>query len=252
MNSKGIRSLFWVLCVTPAIAHAQASQKPVPFPGESLVGKDSFEAYCASCHGIDARGDGPVAASLRSIPTDLTALAGRNGDGFPRERVAAVLMGTNRTVAAHGTTTMPIWGPLFRMFESDKRAQVRIDNLVAYLQTLQVKPRNSTDAGKNLFRAYCATCHGVDGRGAGPLASELRRLPPSLTSYAVRNGGTFPSERLRAIIDGRTVSSHSDREMPIWGDAFTRTRDGLSEDAAKARIDAIVKYLEAIQERATY
>ena len=84
------------------------------------------------------------------------------------------------------------------------------------------------------------------------MASELRRLPPSLTSYAVRNGGVFPSERLRTIIDGRVVASHGDSEMPVWGDAFRRTRDGLSEEAAKARIDAIVKYLEAIQERATF
>ena len=189
---------------------------------------------------------------MRSIPTDLTALASRNGDSFPRERVTAVLMGTSRIVAAHGTTAMPIWGPMFRMFESNTRAQVRIDNLVSYIEKLQVRSRQPVDIGKNLFRAYCAVCHGVDARGAGPLVSELRRLPPSLTSYAVRNGGEFPNERLRAIIDGRTVSSHGDREMPIWGEAFKRTRDGLSEDAAKARIDAIVKYLEAIQERATF
>jgi mono/diheme cytochrome c family protein len=252
MNSKYIRSLLWVLCVVPAIAHAQTAKKPVPFPAESLVGKDSFDAYCASCHGVDGRGDGPVAPSLRNIPVDLTALASRNGDSFPRERVAAVLTGTSRTVAAHGTTEMPIWGPMFRMFESDARARVRIDNLVSYIETLQVRSRQPVDAGKNLFRAYCASCHGVDARGAGPLASELRRLPPSLTSYAFRNGGVFPSERLRTIIDGRGVASHGDREMPVWGDAFKRTREGLSEEAAKARIDAIVKYLEAIQERATF
>ena len=68
---------------------------------------------------------------------------------------------------------------------------------------MQVRSSNVTELGRDLFRVYCATCHGVDGRGAGPMASELRRLPPSLTSYAVRNGGVFPSERLRTIIDGR-------------------------------------------------
>ena len=245
--------MLWLLLLAPAVAQAQAqTPKPVPFPGESLVGKESFEAYCSSCHGTDGRGNGPVAGSLRNIPTDLTALANRNGDSFPRERVTAVLMGTSRTVVAHGTQAMPIWGPMFRMFESDARAKVRIDNLVAYIETLQVKSSQPVDVGRNLFRASCAACHGVDARGAGPLASELRRLPPSLTSYAVRNGGVFPSERLRTIIDGRGVASHGDREMPVWGDAFRRTRDGLSEEAAKARIDAIVKYLEAIQERATF
>ena len=68
----------------------------------------------------------------------------------------------------------------------------------------------------------------------------------------MRNGGVFPAEQLRTVIDGRSVTSHGDREMPVWGDAFKRTRSGLSEEAARARIDSIVKYLEAIQERATF
>jgi mono/diheme cytochrome c family protein len=240
----------WLFSLTAlAMPAAQKIQSPGTFLGDSLIGKDSFEAYCASCHGVDGHGDGPVAASLRNIPTDLTVLARRNGNSFPRERVTAVLMGTTRTVAAHGTTAMPIWGPLFRIFESDARAKVRIDNLVSYLETLQVRSQQPTDTGKDLFRVYCAVCHGVDARGGGPLTSELRRLPPSLTSYTLRNGGVFPSERLRSIIDGRGVRSHGTHEMPIWGDAFRRTRDGLSEEAANARIDAIVDYLAAIQER---
>jgi mono/diheme cytochrome c family protein len=174
-----------------ATTAAQTIQSPSTFLSESLVGKDSFEAYCASCHGTTGHGDGPVAASLRNIPTDLTALARRNGNSFPREQVTAVLMGTGRTVAAHGTTAMPIWGPMFRMFESDARAKVRIDNLVCYVETLQVQSQQATDAGKYLFRVYCAVCHGVDARGGGPLTSQLRSLPPSLTSYAVRNSGVF-------------------------------------------------------------
>lgn len=252
MTSKYVRSLLWVLCLAPAIAQAQTAQKPVPFPGESLVGKDSFEAFCASCHGADGRGNGPVAESLRNIPTDLTALANRNAGSFPRERVSDVLMGNSRTVVSHGTRAMPIWGPMFRMFESDARTQVRIDNLVAYIEKLQVRSSQPVDVGKDLFRVYCASCHGVDGRGAGPMASELRRLPPNLTSYAIHNDGVFPSERLRNVIDGRLVGSHGTSEMPVWGDAFKRTRDGLSEEAAKARIDAIVKYLETLQDRATF
>ena len=97
MKLRGLHSILWLLLLAPAVAHAQ-TPKPVPFPGESLVGKDSFEAYCASCHGTDGRGNGPVAASLRNIPTDLTVLASRNADSYPRERVTAVLMGTSRTV----------------------------------------------------------------------------------------------------------------------------------------------------------
>ena len=89
MNTTCLCSILWLALLAPTAAHAQAA-KPVPFPGESLVGKESFEAYCSSCHGTDGRGNGPVAGSLRNIPADFTALANRNGNSFPRERVTAV------------------------------------------------------------------------------------------------------------------------------------------------------------------
>jgi mono/diheme cytochrome c family protein len=242
--------VFAVLAPVPLIA--QTAAPPPAFLGDSLVGKDSFEAYCASCHGSDGRGGGPVARALKGTPADLTALASRNGDVFPRDRVRATLTGAGRTVSAHGTTEMPIWGPLFRAFESDARARVRIDNLVKHVETLQARPARTGESGAALFRTYCASCHGSDGRGAGPMADQLRRLPPSLTSFAARNGGLFPSERVRRIIDGRDIPSHGTTEMPVWGDAFRRSREGLSDAAAAARIDAIVRFLESIQERATF
>jgi mono/diheme cytochrome c family protein len=243
-------AVIWLASLTAmATPAAQTIQSPGTFLGESLIGKDSFEAYCASCHGSTATGDGPVAEALKRTPANLTVLAARNGNRFPREQVRGVLSGEGRTVAAHGTTEMPIWGPLFRVFESDARVKVRIENLVAYIETLQARaPAN--ESGAALFRSYCASCHGADARGAGPIANELRRLPPNLTTFAMRNGGVFPSERLRQIIDGRWISSHGDREMPVWGDAFKRTRDGLTDEAVKARIEAITNYIAGIQERA--
>ena len=235
-----------------ALTHAQTAAPTPAFLGDSLVGKDSFEAYCATCHGADARGNGPVASALKRTPPDLTKLASRNRDVFPRDRVSAVLTGAGRTVSAHGTTEMPIWGPLFRAFESDARVRVRIDTLINYLETVQSLPSHSGESGAAMFRTYCASCHGADGRGAGPMTTQLRRQPPSLTSFAVRNGGVFPSERVRRIIDGRDIAAHGSFEMPVWGDAFKRTREGLSEATAAARIDAIVRYLDSIQERATF
>jgi len=231
---------------------AQTVQRAPSFLGNSLIGKDSFEAYCASCHGSEGRGNGPVARAFKTTPADLTMLARGNHDVFPRDRVRATLSGAGHTVAAHGTTEMPIWGPLFRAFESDARVRVRIDNLVSYLETVQAAPGRPAESGAALFRTYCASCHGTDGRGAGPMADHLRRVPPNLTSFAVRNGGVFPGERVRRIIDGREVRGHGSFEMPVWGDAFRRTREGLTEEAAAARIEAIVKHLEAIQERATW
>ena len=102
------------------------------------------------------------------------------------------------------------------LFEPDTRVRVRINNLVAYLETVQAGARVS-DTGAVLFRAYYASRHGADARGAGPAATALRTLPPSLTAFATRNGGVLPRERLRQIIDGRGISSHGGRDMPVCG-----------------------------------
>lgn len=227
---------------------SSANQIP-PLP-TSVAGKDSFDAYCASCHGVRGSGDGPVAAALKSRPADLTALARRNNGSYPRERVLAFVAGTGRTLAAHGTTEMPIWGPIFLAFESDAVVRQRLQNVVDYIESIQAPTTAAGDLGSRLFRLHCAACHGATGVGNGPLADGLRRQPPDLTKYTARNGGVFPSERLGQIIDGRHVPSHGDREMPLWGDAFRRTRDGLDMESAQDRIDAIVRYLAGIQQRA--
>jgi mono/diheme cytochrome c family protein len=109
------------------------------------------------------------------------------------------------------------------------------------------------DTGSALFGAYCASCHGRDAHGDGPVAESLKTRPPNLTQLAKLNGGMFPAARTRRVIDGREahVRSHGTPEMPVWGDAFIR-REGLTDAASRARIDAIVRYLEAIQERAAH
>lgn len=114
-------------------------------------------------------------------------------------------------------------------------------------RTTQTSRADEADA--QLFHTYCASCHGVTGHGDGPAAGEFRKIPPDLTKYTARNGGVFPSERVRQIIDGRGVPAHGNREMPVWGDAFRSGRGALSAEGVTARIDAIVRYLTAIQER---
>ena len=105
------------------------------------------------------------------------------------------------------------------------------------------------DSGRALFITYCASCHGVSGRGNGPAAEELRHRPADLTQFATRNGGVFNGARIHSIIDGRTVKAHGTLEMPVWGDAF-KWREGLSENGITVRVDALVRYLETLQERA--
>lgn len=105
-------------------------------------------------------------------------------------------------------------------------------------------------SGNELYRTYCAVCHGVAARGDGPLADQLKKRPPDLTQFAKQNGGTFPSDMVYRIIDGRmTTPGHGGKDMPIWGDAFKGTHDGSSEDSVKKRIEALVQYLGSIQER---
>jgi len=127
---------------------------------------------------------------------------------------------------------MPIWGPLFRVFESDARVRVRIDNLISYIETLQAGA-GTREPGAMLFRTHCASCHGADARGAGPAAAAMRTPPPDLTTFARRN---FPSERVRQIIDGRGIPArrprHADmgqRLPPHRQRSFGRGREGADQ-----------------------
>ena len=233
----------FVIALTASGVHARP-QKPPQILIDSLAGRDSYQLYCSPCHGRTGQGDGPVAAALKTRPSDLTRLTERNG-GYPADRIRATVTGTGAVQPAHGSSDMPVWGPLFGAFESDARVRERIANLVTYIETLQ-QPPGTADPGAQLFRTYCASCHGTRGRGDGPAAGQMRKLPPDLTTFTRRNGGVFPAERLRQIIDGRGVGAHGDRDMPVWGDAF-RTRSGLTPEAVQERIDAIVRHLQAIQ-----
>lgn len=102
--------------------------------------------------------------------------------------------------------------------------------------------------GSDLYRNYCAVCHGTSARGDGPLSDKLKKRPPDLTQFSIRNGGAFPAAMVTSIIDGRhPVPGHGGPDMPVWGDAFKASQAGGSEGAAKARIDELVRYLESLQ-----
>ncbi len=127
---------------TPAAAPQTTPQvKHVPAPySNPTSGKEMFSAYCASCHGTDARGNGPAAAALKTPPADLTLLAAKNGGVFPEARVAAVIQGDALT-PSHGGKGMPVWGPVFLTLGQHQATQVqlRIHNLVKYLESIQSK-----------------------------------------------------------------------------------------------------------------
>jgi mono/diheme cytochrome c family protein len=116
----------------PKIQESQLPPTYVP-PGRQI-----YKQYCAACHGPDGRGNGPVARSLRKPPADLTTLAKRHGGAFPEEYVTNVLR-FGLGFSAHGSSEMPVWGPIFQDMEQHNEAAVRqrIKNLCEYLESIQ-------------------------------------------------------------------------------------------------------------------
>jgi mono/diheme cytochrome c family protein len=115
-------------------------------------------------------------------------------------------------------------------------------------QQQQQQPLIASLKGPDLFRAYCATCHGEDGKGSGPVAPALNTKPADLTTISQRNGGVFPSKRIRTIISGdQMVLAHGSREMPIWGPIFHQVE--WDRDYGEIRLQNVTKYLESIQQK---
>lgn len=107
-------------------------------------------------------------------------------------------------------------------------------------------------SGKLEYQQYCATCHGADGKGNGPMAELWKQPPADLTQLSKKNKGQFPFWRVYRTIDGREeVTAHGPRAMPIWGAHFLMQEGGmpLDEHLVLGRILALVYYLESIQEQ---
>jgi len=104
----------------------------------SIKGPDLYQAYCASCHGVDARGGGPMAKSLKASPTDLTRISARSGGIFPLADMSKIISGEKVVPGGHGTREMPVWGPIFSQVDADQDlGKIRIDNLARYLREIQ-------------------------------------------------------------------------------------------------------------------
>ena len=131
---------FLMLAMGAAPAHAQPKLKNTTAPRvQSVQGVDSFKAYCVSCHGVQAKGDGPAAAALKKMPADLTTIAKRNGGKFSAADVEGTITGTS-VMASHGSREMPVWGPVFQSLAPDSSTvKLRVANLVDYLKSIQVQ-----------------------------------------------------------------------------------------------------------------
>ena len=115
------------------------AQEPATRAALAVAGSNSYAQYCVACHGKDAKGTGPLAASLMPKPADLTGLSARNGGTYPRDMVFQVIDGRKK-LKGHGGGDMPQWGDAFLASSGAGSAEAvkrRIDSLVDYLETLQ-------------------------------------------------------------------------------------------------------------------
>lgn len=109
--------------------------------------------------------------------------------------------------------------------------------------------------GQEEFRNHCAACHGLTGRGDGPIGPLLKTPAPNLALISERNGGKFPFQKVYEIIDGSSVlAAHGSRDMPLWGDRYMKDAKPVTPDQAditrqqvEQRILSLVYYIGTLQ-----
>jgi mono/diheme cytochrome c family protein len=123
---------------------------------------------------------------------------------------------------------------------------------LAFAQTALATDNDVAD-GHKYFVRYCASCHGTDGTGDGPVAKSLATPPANLRKLGDKYGMPLPAHKIAEFIDGRdTPRAHGSHEMPVWGEklyemgAGERGEYGIGEVIGK-----IIAYLNTIQDRRT-
>ena len=115
-------------------------------------------------------------------------------------------------------------------------------------KTIKTAPitQTSVTSGAEMFDTYCAVCHGKDGKGNGPAASEFKTPPSNLTILSANNKGKFPAEHVSEVIENGAgqAKAHGSRDMPVWGAAFRSIGDNPQ---SKLRIYNLSKYIESLQ-----
>ena len=131
-----------VFVLVMGICHVQgkSEQKLAARQPSKISGKEIFLKYCASCHGTGGKGDGPAAFALKPPPSDLTTLSKRHEGKYPSGYVSALLK-FGRSIVAHGSDDMPVWGSRFKMIDPDHdpTGQEHLDDVVVFIESLQVK-----------------------------------------------------------------------------------------------------------------
>jgi mono/diheme cytochrome c family protein len=109
-----------------------------------------------------------------------------------------------------------------------------------------IRPVNAA-SGPEMFKSYCAVCHGEDAKGNGPAASAMKAPPADLTTLAQKNGGKYPSMHVSSVVRGEAdLPAHGTKDMPVWGQLFFRLSQG-HEAEVQQRVANLNQYIESIQ-----
>ena len=116
------------------------------------------------------------------------------------------------------------------------------------IKHVPVKATNAA-SGQEMFKSYCAVCHGTDAKGNGPAASALKLPPSDLTALTQKNSGKYPAMHVTSVIRGEAdLPAHGNKDMPVWGPLFFRLSQG-HEGEVQQRIANLNRYIESVQQK---
>ena len=210
-----------VLLTLLAVNAADVSANPPP----AYEGRRLYVSYCQLCHGIDGKGDGPLARVMQITPADLTTTVRSRSDTI----LMKIITGEGRqTITGRDrhnllSEAMPEWKDVFS--ESQVRA------LIAYLRFLgrsQHGLMGDPEIGMQLYQKYCQVCHGVEGDGDGIMTNLMGIMPMDHTNPNETNS-LDNEELVESILDGKG------RYMPAWRGILTQSD-----------VEALVSYIRLL------